>query len=104
MGRIASVSDVPVGEARRFEYEGRPVCVVNLGGAGFRAVGDVCSHAEAFLHEGDVDVDAGTVECPMHGSAFDLDTGAAKSLPATQPVPVYVVAVQGDDLMIEVDA
>jgi len=56
------------------------------------ALGDVCSHAEASLAEGEVF--EGSVECPRHGSEFDLETGAPSSLPATAPVPTYEVSVE----------
>ena len=56
------------------------------------AIGDRCSHAEASLAEGEVFDDA--VECPRHGSEFDLQTGVPASLPATSPVPTYEVAVE----------
>ncbi len=56
------------------------------------AIGDVCSHGQASLAEGDV---FGTeVECPRHGSEFDLKTGEPGSLPATQPVATYEVAIE----------
>ena len=77
-------------------------CVVNLGDDGFRAVDAVCSHAHAYLDEGEVDLDVDTIECPKHGSTFDLQTGAPKTLPATQPVATYPVTVAGDDVLIEV--
>lgn len=56
------------------------------------AIGDRCSHAEASLAEGEVFDEA--VECPRHGSEFDLRTGSPSSLPATSPVPTYDVAVE----------
>lgn len=56
------------------------------------AIGDRCSHAEASLAEGEVFDDA--VECPRHGSEFDLATGEPSSLPATSPVPIYEVTVE----------
>jgi 3-phenylpropionate/trans-cinnamate dioxygenase ferredoxin subunit len=56
------------------------------------AVGDRCSHAEASLSEGEVF--DGAVECPRHGSEFDLRTGMPMSLPATKPVPTYAVSVE----------
>lgn len=56
------------------------------------AIGDRCSHAEASLAEGEVFGDA--VECPRHGSEFDLQTGVPASLPATSPVPTYEVSVE----------
>lgn len=56
------------------------------------AVGDRCSHAEASLAEGEVFDHE--VECPRHGSEFDLRTGKPLSLPATKPVPTYEVVVE----------
>ena len=56
------------------------------------AIGDRCSHAEASLAEGDV---YGTdVECPRHGSEFDMKTGEPLQLPATRPVPTYEVSIE----------
>ncbi|MEX0833267.1 MAG: non-heme iron oxygenase ferredoxin subunit [Actinomycetota bacterium] len=100
---VAKTSEIPVGEPRRFVVNGREICVVNLGDEGFRAVGDICSHAQAYLHEGEVDTDFETIECPRHGSTFDLNTGNPKTLPATLPVPAYTVKVKGDDVVIEVN-
>ena len=98
---VARVDEIPEGEARRFDVDGHAIAVVNLGGGEFRAIGDVCSHAEAFLHEGEVDVDFETIECPRHGSTFDLETGRPRSLPATQPVPAYRVKVEDDEIKVE---
>jgi 3-phenylpropionate/trans-cinnamate dioxygenase ferredoxin subunit len=65
------------------------------------AIGDRCSHAEASLSEGEVfDTE---VECPKHGSVFDLSTGEPRSLPATTPVPIYQVSIEGGDVYLEVD-
>ena len=100
--RVCSVGDVPEGEVRRFELDHRPFAVVNLGDEGFRVVDAICSHAHYFLDEGEVDADLETIECPKHGSTFDLDTGKPRSLPAIQPVEVFVVKVENDDVMIEV--
>ena len=100
--KVAQKSDIPEGEARRFEVDGLEVCVVNLGEGGFRALGDICSHAQAYLHEGDVDVEDESIECPRHGSTFDLNSGDPVTLPATLPVPRYTVKVEGDDILIEV--
>ena len=100
--RICSVADVGAGEARRFEVDGREIALVNLGEEGFRAVDAVCSHERYYLDEGEVDVDLGTIECPKHGSTFDLETGRPKSLPAIQPVATYGLSIDGDDIWIEV--
>ncbi|MEW6060164.1 MAG: non-heme iron oxygenase ferredoxin subunit [Actinomycetota bacterium] len=100
--RICAVTDVPEGEARRFEVGDRPVAVVNLGEEGFRAVDSICSHARYFLDEGEVDVDLETIECPKHGSTFDLNTGEPRTLPATVPVQTFPVRIDDDDVLIEV--
>jgi 3-phenylpropionate/trans-cinnamate dioxygenase ferredoxin component len=100
--RVCTVADVPPGEAKRFPVDGRLVAVVNLGDEGFRALDAICSHAHYYLDEGEVDPDFGTIECPKHGSTFDLDTGKPRSLPATEPVESFPVTTEDDDVYIEV--
>ena len=101
--KVCSVTDVPAGEAKRVAVGDREIAVVNLGDDGFRAVDAVCSHAHYYLDEGEVDVDFLTIECPKHGSTFDLDTGKPRTLPATLPVEVFPVKIENDDVMIEVE-
>jgi 3-phenylpropionate/trans-cinnamate dioxygenase ferredoxin subunit len=101
--RLCNVNDVPAGDVRRFEVDHRPIAVVNLGDEGFRAVDAICSHAHYFLDEGEVDVDLETIECPKHGSTFDLGTGKPRTLPATVPVQVFPVKIENDDILIEVN-
>jgi 3-phenylpropionate/trans-cinnamate dioxygenase ferredoxin component len=100
--RVCETKDVGPGEARRFALDGRLIAVVNLGNEGFRALDAICSHAKYYLDEGEVDVDLETIECPKHGSTFDLNTGSPKTLPATQPVDSFQVTIDGGDVMIEV--
>ena len=100
--KVCTVADVPKGEARRFVIGHRPIAVSNLGEDGFRAVDAICSHAHYFLDEGEVDVDDQTIECPKHGSTFDLNSGKPTTLPATLPVEVFLVETEGDDILIEV--
>lgn len=65
------------------------------------AVGDTCSHAEASLAEGEVfDM---SVECPRHGSEFDLRTGAPSSLPATSSVPTYDVSIEDGTVYVTLE-
>jgi 3-phenylpropionate/trans-cinnamate dioxygenase ferredoxin subunit len=97
--RLCSVADVEAGTARRFDVDGRRIALVRIGDD-FYAIGDRCSHADVSLSEGDVLVDDIEVECWKHGSTFDLKTGEPQSLPATKPVPVYEVEVDGDDVRI----
>jgi 3-phenylpropionate/trans-cinnamate dioxygenase ferredoxin subunit len=85
--------------AKRFDVDGLRLCVVNVHGD-FSVIGDECSHQDYSLSEGEVWPDEREIECPKHGSTFSLTTGEPRSLPATQPVPVYAVRVDGDDVMV----
>ena len=97
--RIAAAADVPANSMRAFEYGDRRVAVYHVGGQWY-ATDDVCSHEYAHLSEGWLDPDDCTVECPLHGSRFDIRTGQPLSLPAFTPVPVYEVRVDGPDLLV----
>jgi len=100
---VGSTADIPEGEARRFVANRIEIAIANLGEGRFLAVDDICSHAESSLSEGEVDVEDCTIECPRHGSVFDLETGHPKSLPATLPVLTFPVKVEGDKLLIELE-
>ncbi len=100
--KACALADVPAGEARRVALGDRLIAVVNLGAEGVRAIDAVCSHEQYYLDEGEVDVDEGTIECPKHGSMFDLDSGAPRALPAVRPVAVYDVKIENDEIWIEV--
>jgi 3-phenylpropionate/trans-cinnamate dioxygenase ferredoxin subunit len=97
--RVCAVDDVPDGEARRFDVDGLRLCIVHLGGDWY-AIGDECSHADYSLSEGIVWADECEIECPKHGSTFSLATGEPQTLPATVPVPVFVVRVEDDDVFV----
>ena len=101
MTRLCGRDDLDPGEARRFDVDGHPIALVRIGDE-FHAVGDTCSHADFSLSEGIIDADECTIECWKHGSAFNLCTGEPESLPATRPVPVYAVTVDGDDVLVTV--
>jgi len=100
---VAKTSEIPEGEARRFVVERVEIAVANAGEGRFFAVDDICSHAESSLSEGEVDTDDCTIECPRHGSTFDLRTGRPRTLPATLPVVTFPVKVEGDTILIELD-
>jgi 3-phenylpropionate/trans-cinnamate dioxygenase ferredoxin subunit len=97
--RVCSVDDVAAGTAARFDVDGHRLCVVNIEGT-FYVIGDECSHEDYSLSEGDVWEDEREIECPKHGSMFSLVTGEAISLPATRPVPVYSVRIDGTDVIV----
>lgn len=85
--RVATLQDLAVGEARQVELGGEPICVVRVGDDAVRAVHDTCSHQQFSLAEGYVD--GRSIECALHGSSFDLETGKPDSLPAVIPIPTY---------------
>ena len=99
--RACSLSDVPDEGAIRVELAGKPVCIARSQGEVF-AIADVCSHADVALSEGDVE--DGHIECWLHGSLFDLRTGAPTGLPAVRPVPTYPVTVEGDDVLVQMES
>jgi 3-phenylpropionate/trans-cinnamate dioxygenase ferredoxin component len=77
------------------------VGVYNCGGE-LLAIEDRCSHDDGPLCEGEWDQETCRVICPRHGSAFDLHTGRALSLPAYLPVDVYPVTVEDGTVKVEV--
>ena len=97
--RALSLSDLVQDEATRIEIDGVPICVVLDSEGTVHAIGDLCTHGDISLADGFVEGD--TVECWAHGSAFSLITGKPQNLPAYEPVPVYVVQIDGDDVLID---
>jgi 3-phenylpropionate/trans-cinnamate dioxygenase ferredoxin component len=100
--RVCGVGDVQSGEALATTLEGPrrvPVAVVRNGDEWY-AVDDECSHAAIPLSEGDIE--GCEIECWLHGSRFDLRTGKPTGLPATEPVAIYPVKVDGDDVLVDV--
>jgi 3-phenylpropionate/trans-cinnamate dioxygenase ferredoxin subunit len=97
--RLCSRDDLAPGEARRFDTDGLRVALVRIGDE-FHAIGDRCSHEDFSLADGEVWADACEIECAKHGSTFDLRTGQPCSLPATKPVPVYQLVIEGDDVSV----
>ena len=99
--RVASVDDIPNGEALQVEAEGLTLALVRANGDVY-CVQDVCSHEQAFLSEGFCE--GFEIECPLHGSIFDVRTGDVKSLPATEPVKTYPVKVEDGAVHVDVEA
>ncbi len=89
---LCRTDELSSGQARRFDVAGQRIALVRTDDE-FHAVGDRCSHENYSLADGEVWVEEREIECPRHGSTFDLRTGSPCSLPATQPVAVYEVAV-----------
>lgn len=99
MTPVCAIDELASGEARRFVVNGTPVAVVRIDDAVY-AIGDICSHANVSLADGEVWCDELGLECPRHSSTFSLETGVPSTLPATQPVPVYEATVVDGQVMI----
>jgi len=83
-------------------WEDLEIGVVNCGGE-VLAIEDRCSHDDGDLMEGELDQADCTVECPRHGSLFDLRTGKPLTLPAYTPVDTFAVSVEDGVIKVEVD-
>ncbi len=99
---ICPVDELPPGAKRVVLWEDLEIGVVNCGGD-ILAIEDRCSHDDGDLMEGDVDPETCSVECPRHGSVFDLRTGAPLNLPAYLPVDTFAVTVEDGLIKVEVD-
>ncbi len=89
------------GQAAHLDGGPHGVCLVRIGDE-YHALADRCSHANVALSEGEVDEDDVAIECWKHGSTFSLADGRPQCLPATRPVPVYPVRVEGDEIVVTV--
>ncbi|HVF53337.1 MAG TPA: non-heme iron oxygenase ferredoxin subunit [Actinomycetota bacterium] len=96
---VARLDQVPDGGCLQVEAGGELVGLYRVG-SDIYALGDVCTHQEAYLTEGEFDPDELEVECPLHGSRFNVATGAVRILPALKPEPTFEVKVEGDEVLV----
>ena len=100
---ICPLSELPPGATRVVAWEDLEIGVVNCNGD-VVAIEDRCSHDNGdLMGEGDIDFETCTVECPRHGSVFDLRTGKPENLPAYVPVETFEVVVEDGMIRLEVD-
>jgi 3-phenylpropionate/trans-cinnamate dioxygenase ferredoxin subunit len=99
---VCPVDELKPGERRLLEWEDLEIGVFNCDGTLY-AIEDRCSHDNGPLAEGEFDEDACTVECPRHGSLFDLKTGRPVTLPAYVPVETFPVIIEDDTIKVEVE-
>jgi 3-phenylpropionate/trans-cinnamate dioxygenase ferredoxin subunit len=99
---VCRVDELPPGQTRIVEVGDRKIGVFNAGETLY-AIEDRCSHDDGPLAEGEFDPERRTVECPRHGSLFDLKTGRAMNLPAYAPIETFPVRVEGDMIRLEVE-
>ena len=101
---VAGTGEIPAGEMKSFDVEGRNILVVNCGG-GYCAIGGKCTHRGGDLSKGRLE--GNIVTCPRHGSQFDVKTGKSSVGPKVGPVrlktkdePVYQVRIEGDRIKV----
>ena len=100
--RVMKFADLAPGATAKVDVDGRSIALVRIGDDLY-AIGDTCSHANYSLSEGEVFEDDKEIECWKHGSTFSLETGEPQCLPATEPVPVYTVKRDGDDIVVAIE-
>jgi 3-phenylpropionate/trans-cinnamate dioxygenase ferredoxin component len=99
---VCPTAELQPGQMRLVEWEDVEIGVFNCGGALY-AIEDRCSHDDGPLAEGEFDPENCTVECPRHGSLFDLKTGKPKTLPAYEPVDTFAVIIEDETIKLEVE-
>jgi nitrite reductase/ring-hydroxylating ferredoxin subunit len=95
--KVAQVSDLKTGEMIAVTIGDDQVLLSNIEGT-FHAIDDVCSHAYACLSDGDIDGEE--VACPLHGGSFNAITGAPINPPAEEPLRVFQIKIEGDDIFV----
>ena len=96
---VVAVEELPNGERLFMEIDGLPIVVFNIAGK-FFAIGDVCTHDDGPLGEGELE--EYQIVCPRHGARFDVRNGKALSLPAVVDTPSYPVRVVDNQVEIGV--
>ena len=99
---VCPLSELPPGSMRLVEHDGLEIGLFNCAGTVY-AIEDRCSHDDGPLVEGTLDQEACTVECPRHGSLFDLKTGRPRTLPAYEPVDTFPVIIEQEMIKLEVE-
>lgn len=99
---VARAEQIPPGQAVVVELGEYRIALAHVGGDGFYAIDDICTHDGGPLGEGELDGCA--IECPRHGATFDVTTGRALTMPAIMPVATYEVRLVGDEVQIGLPA
>lgn len=98
--RVLSAEELPADSIKRVDAGPTPVCLAHAQDGNFYALNDICTHEEFNLSDGELwDMD---VECPHHGSRFNLITGKVTGPPAVIPAKTYPVTVEGSDIFVDV--
>lgn len=96
--RVCAVEELEPGDAQQIDVH-PPIAVFNVDGE-FYATDDTCSHATSSLSDGYIT--GQIVECAFHFAKFDICTGRALCLPATEPLRTFAVKVECGDVYVDV--
>ena len=97
---VGKIDDMEVDTMRKVVVDGEEVLLAHAEDGAYYAIGDVCTHEDFSLSEGELwGMD---VECPQHGSRFNLVTGKVTGMPAVIPARTYPVELDGDDVYISI--
>jgi nitrite reductase/ring-hydroxylating ferredoxin subunit len=99
---VAKVSDIAPGQIKAYEVDGVDIAVANVDGT-FHAFSNFCTHQGADFAHGFGEVFGNDLVCLLHDSAFNLQTGESIDGPAYDPLPIYSVRVEGDDVLVSKD-
>lgn len=98
--KVGDAGEIGEGEVSSFSVGERTIAIANIEGD-LQAFDDICSHRRCSLSEGQLD--GTTIACPCHGAAFDVQTGEVLVGPATEPIDVFEVRVEGGAIEVAVD-
>jgi nitrite reductase/ring-hydroxylating ferredoxin subunit len=96
--KVAKTEDVQVSQMMAVEVNDERICLANVNGK-YYAIGNVCTHMGGPLAEGKLE--DYIVQCPWHGSRFDIRSGKVVRPPAMKPEPIYEVKVENNDILIK---
>ena len=97
--KVATVNDIPSGQAKKVTVGNRQVALFNVEGT-FFAIDNTCTHRGGPLAEGELE--GKEVTCPWHGARFDVTTGSHLSPPAPRDVTSYKVQIVGEEVQVDV--
>jgi glycine betaine catabolism B len=95
--KAAESKDIAPSSMKAVDVADEKVCIINIEG-NYYAIGNVCTHVGGPLDEGTLE--GYEVECPWHGSKFDVRTGEPTKPPARQSVPTYEVQLEGNNILV----
>jgi glycine betaine catabolism B len=96
--KVADEKEIPPSQMKEVEVNGEKVCLANVEGK-YYAIGNVCTHLGGPLAQGKLE--GYEVQCPWHGSRFDIRTGRVARPPAMRSEPTYEIKIEKDNILLK---